>query len=60
MTYNFDPDKWYGNELFLIQSRLKTGKIKQNEYNEAVEILDKKLEEMWKRLDGTYQIDSDN
>jgi len=20
MTYNFDPDKWYDNELFLIQS----------------------------------------
>jgi hypothetical protein len=56
MTYNFDPDKWYDNELFLIQSRLKNDEIKQNEYDEAVEILDKKLEEMWARLDGTYQI----
>ena len=60
MTYNFDPDKWYDNELYLIQSQLKTGKIMQNEYDEAVEILDKKLEKMWERLDGTYQIDSDN
>ena len=60
MTYNFDPDKWYDNELFLIQSKLKTGKITQNEYDNAVEILDKKLEGMWERLDGTYQIDSDN
>ena len=58
MTYNFDPDKWYDNELFLIQSKLKTGKIKQDEYEEATKILDKKLEKMWKRLDGTYQIDS--
>ena len=60
MTYNFDPDKWYDNELFLIQSQLKTGQIMQNQYDEAVEILDKKLEEMWKRLDGSYQIDPDN
>jgi len=28
--------------------------------DEAVEILDKKLEEMWKRLDGTYQINNGN
>lgn len=60
MTYNFDPDKWHKNELYLIQSKLKTGKITQNEYDEAVEILDNKLEEMWERLDGTYQINSDN
>ena len=58
MTYNFDPDKWYDNELFLIQSKLKTGKIKQDGYEEAIKILDKKLEKMWERLDGTYQIDS--
>ena len=60
MTYSFDPDKWYDNELYLIQSNLKTCKITQNEYDDAVEILNKKLEEMWKRLDGTYQIDPDN
>ena len=60
MTYNFDPDKWYDNELFLIQSKLKTGEIKQNEYDDAIEILDKKFEKMWKRLDGTYQIKPEN
>ncbi len=60
MTYNFDPDKWYDNELFLIQSRLKTSKIKQNEYDDAVKIQDKKLEKMWKRLDGTYQTNNGN
>ena len=60
MTYNFDLDKWYDNELFLIQSKLETGEIKQNEYDVAVEILDKKPEEMWKRLDGTYQVNNGN
>ncbi|MBC2703775.1 hypothetical protein [Desulfobacula sp.] len=60
MTYNFDLDKWYDSELYLIQLKLKTGEITQNEYDDAVEILDKKFEEMWKRLDGTYQIDLNN
>ncbi|RLD97987.1 MAG: hypothetical protein DRJ13_11545 [Bacteroidetes bacterium] len=59
-SFNFDPDKWYDNELSLIQMKLKTDEINQNEYDEAVEILDKKLEEMWKRLDGTYQINNGN
>jgi len=60
ITYNFDPDKWYDSDLYLIQLKLKTGEINQNEYDEAVEILDKKLEGMWKRLDGTYQINNGN
>ncbi|MDM8535664.1 hypothetical protein QUF70_02795 [Desulfobacterales bacterium HSG17] len=60
MTYNFDPDKWYENELFLMQEKLKSSKITQSEYDAAVEILDKKLEEMWKRLDGSYQINNGN
>ena len=60
MTYNFDPDKWYDNELFLIQLKLKISEITQDEYDQMIEILDKTLEEMWKRLDGTYQISSDD
>lgn len=56
MTYNFDPDKWYDNELYMLQSKLKRGKITKTEYDQAIELLDKKYEEMWKRLDGTYQV----
>ncbi len=56
MTYNFDPDKWYDDEIYILQSKLKNLEIKQNEYDKAVEILDQKIEDMWKRLDGTYQI----
>ncbi len=58
MTYNFDPDKWYDNELFLIQSKFNNNEISQNEYDKAIEILDKKLDEMWKRLDGSYLVSS--
>lgn len=56
MTYNFDPDKWYDDELFMLKSKLKNGRISEIEYDRAVEILDEKLEEMWNRLDGTYQV----
>ena len=59
MTYNFDPDKWYDNEFSLVQTKLKNNEISQNEHDEAVEALVKKHEEMWKRLDGTYQISHD-
>ncbi len=60
MTYNFDPDKWYDNELFIIKQKLKNSEITQSEYDAAVEILDKKLEEMWTRLNGTYQLNSND
>jgi hypothetical protein len=56
MTYNFDPDKWYDNELFMIQTKLNKGEITQEEYDHTVLALDQKIEEMWKRLDGSYQV----
>jgi len=56
MTYNFDPDKWYDNELFMIQAKLKKDELTQEEYDLAVLALDQKIEEMWKRLDGSYQV----
>jgi len=56
MTYNFDPDRWYENELLVVRSKYKTGQITKQEYNKAVKELDRKLEDMWKRLDGSYQL----
>ncbi len=56
MTYNSDPDKWYDDELFMIQTKLKKNEITQEAYGLAVLELDQKLEDMWKRLDGTYQV----
>ncbi len=58
MTYNFDPDKWYDNELILLQSKFKNDEISQKKYDKAVDVLDKKFDEMWDRLDGSYQISS--
>ncbi len=56
MTYNFDPDRWYENELFVIHSKYKSGQMTQQEYDKEVEELDRKHKMMWKRLDGSYQI----
>jgi len=56
MTYNFDPDKWYENEIAFLKNRYKSGKISEKDYKESLEELGKRHEEMWSRLDGTYQI----
>ena len=56
MTYNFDPDKWYKNEIACLENSYKSGKISEQEFKIALEDLNKKHEEMWDRLDETYQI----
>jgi len=50
MTYNFDPDKWYDDELFIIQTKFNDGEPKQKEYDLSVLEWVQKHEEMWKRL----------
>lgn len=56
MTYNFDPDKWYDDEILILQTRLEQGKMTRQDYDRAVTNLDRRLADMWKRLDGTYQV----
>ncbi len=56
MTYNFDPDKWYENEVAAIRSKYRSGNISEQAFEEAIHALDKKLDAMWNRLDGTYTV----
>ena len=42
MTYNFDPDKWYENEIAFLEKRYKSGEISEQEYKEASEKLGKR------------------
>lgn len=56
MTYNFDPDQWYDNQRDLLESRYRSGDLDRKEYKTALRELDRKLEEMWKRLDNTYRL----
>ncbi len=56
MTYNFDPDRWYDNELAVLKERRRTDELNDSEYEQAVADLDRRYDEMVDRLDGSYQI----
>jgi len=56
MTYNFDPDKWYDDERGILEARIKAGELNPQQYQDALCELDRRYDEMLKRLDGTYQI----
>ena len=56
MTYNFDPDRWYENELDFLEFRHQSGKITEPEFIQSLEELDRQHSDMWNRLDGTYQM----
>jgi hypothetical protein len=56
LTYNFDPDRWYDDERGILDARLKAGEMNAQEYQAALSALERRYDEMLKRLDGTYQI----
>jgi hypothetical protein len=56
VTYNFDPDRWYENERLVIDERFRSGKVNAREYQDAIDDLDCRYDDMLDRLDGTYQI----
>jgi len=56
MTYNFDIDRWYENQLEDLESRRRRGEIDDEAYEKALQELDRRHAEMWDRLDGSYQI----
>ena len=56
MTYNFDPDRWYENELDFLEFRHQSGKITEPEFIQSLEELDRQHSDMWNRLDGTYRL----
>ncbi len=56
MTYNFDPDKWYENEVAFLEGRFKLEKISKETFEKELEELNGRYDKMWKQLDGSYQI----
>ncbi len=56
MTYNFDIDEWYDRELAFLQARHRRGELDDERLAEAIDILDRRREEMEARLDGTYRL----
>ncbi|MCP4690674.1 MAG: hypothetical protein GY859_21655 [Desulfobacterales bacterium] len=58
MTYNFDPDKWFDNELAFLESRFKSGEISRRTFEEERDKIDRRYESMVNRLDGSYRVAS--
>ena len=56
MTYNFDPDRLYDNELAFLDHQLKTNRVSPAAYEAARDDLDSRYDAMLARLDGTYAI----
>jgi hypothetical protein len=56
VTYNFDPERWYENERSAIEAQYGSGHLTANQYNDAIDNLQRRYDEMMDRLDGTYQI----
>lgn len=56
VTYNFDPDDWYEREKAALERKHSDGLIDDAGFAAAVEDLERRLAEMWKRLDGTYRM----
>ena len=59
MTYNFDPERWYDNELAALEARLEAGEIDAAQFDASREALIKRYEKMLRRLDGTYRLPPD-
>lgn len=56
MTYNFDPDRWYDNELAVLERAFKAGRLDKSDYEARKDSLLDRYDEMVARLDGTYRI----
>jgi len=56
ITYNFDPDRWFEIHKGLLKKKLIDEKISAEDYRKAIEELEERYHQMWKRLDGTYRI----
>lgn len=56
MTYNFDPERWFDNELAVLEAKRDAGEIDEAQFETAREALIQRHEEMLQRLDGTYRL----
>jgi hypothetical protein len=56
MTYNFDPERWYTNERDALERAYRGGRLDRSAYETALDRLQHRLDELWERLDGSYQL----
>ena len=56
MTYNFDPERWYQIRLARLDTRRDLGELGDEDYRVEVADLERRYEDMLRRLDGSFQI----
>lgn len=56
MTYNFDPERWYDNEIMVLEARRRQNTLSAEAFDQAMDRLDQRFEAMLARLDGTYRL----
>ncbi len=56
MTYNFDPDRWYENQRALLAHRRDRGEINDREFEQELERLGERYDEMLRRLDAPFEL----
>ena len=56
MTYNFDAERWYENQLRLLDRRFEAGELDEARHGVLVVELEHRYEAMLDRLDGTFSI----
>lgn len=56
MTYNFDPERWYENQRRLLLVRRERGELDEREFADALEELERRLEEMLAKLDRPFDL----
>jgi Tfp pilus assembly protein PilO len=59
VTYNFDPERWYELRLARLEQRRTTGEISAEVYRRELDDLERRYDEMLRRLDGTFEIPPD-
>ncbi len=59
MTYNFDPDRWFDNEMDALTLKRDLGKVTKEAFEKAKEELADKYEEMLARLDIRHDYSTD-
>lgn len=56
MTYNFDPDRWYDDQVRVLEMRRAAGEINETAVAAAIADLERRYQAMVARLEGTYQL----
>jgi hypothetical protein len=56
VTYNFDPERWYANERSFLEQRLRSEGWCEEEFEAAVEDLDRRHDQLVGRFEGTNRI----